>query len=120
MIAQLLEAPARHTGRGFAASYLRFCAAHLDELSREVENKRWKRVRRIANVLRGNTTLLGLGELAELGRELELGCERRDATALRQTCRELTATIRSLCDGQSVAVAVRFGDDGLPRCLHVN
>ena len=52
----------------FAASYLRFCAAHLGELGRYIAADEVRFVRRIAHVFQGNTSRLGLSELAALGR----------------------------------------------------
>lgn len=98
--------------RGFAACYLRFCAAHLVELKRAVVERRPRCVRRIARVLRGNTSRLGLSELASLGRQLEEHCRGRDWDAVRSTYRVIAATVLELCRSQPVPINVAFGPDG--------
>jgi len=118
----LLETTTRETSGempGVAGCYLRFCAAHLDQIAEYIAEQDLASVSRIARKLRTNARRVGLSELASLGGQLEEYCLGTDWRAVNSAFQAISSTVSRLCEGTPAEIEVRFEPDDGAKELHV-
>jgi HPt (histidine-containing phosphotransfer) domain-containing protein len=119
MLMALRTAEATSDARGLAASYLQFCAAHLDELESYIAHHDKASVLRIAHTLSDNARCTGLSEISSLGRQLEQYCAGNDWSAIFDTFEVIAETIEQLCASRAKRVEVHFDEPGEPQAFEV-